>query len=179
MLFRILFVCYENICRSPMAEGAFCHLAATLGAADFFEVESAGTVCYQCGSGPDYRAVRAAERYGIDISAIRARCVDELELTSFDRIFVMDFENHRDMLDMLGDQPVPVHLMTDFSGSDAGTEIEDPYYGDEEGFERTMERLMHSASGILTALRADYGLDGTGKLTDSGDVQSTTGSDER
>lgn len=150
-----------------MAEGAFCHLAATLGVAGHFEAESAGTVGYQCGSVPDYRAVRAAERYGIDISAIRARCVEDLDLGCFDRIFVMDYENHRDMLDMLGDCQVPVHLLTDFSGSDSGTEIEDPYYGDEAGFYRTMERIMRCSMGILTTMQAECGSGFAGDLTDS------------
>jgi protein-tyrosine phosphatase len=155
---KILFVCYENICRSPMAEGAFGHAASLHGADGWFEIESAGTVCYQLGSAPDRRAVRAAGRFGIDISAIRARCIDDLDLGSFDRIFVMDSENYRDMLDALDGLPVPVHMMTDFVHSEAGAEIEDPYYGSEAGFDRTMERLLHSAAGIVAALRVAYDL---------------------
>jgi protein-tyrosine phosphatase len=141
-----------------MAEGAFGHAATLHGADGFFEVESAGTVCYQSGSSPDLRAVRAAGRHGIDISSIRARCIHDLDLGSFDRIFVMDAENHRDTLDALDGLPVPVHMMTDFAHSGAGAEIEDPYYGSEDGFDLTMERLLHSAAGILSALRAEYGL---------------------
>lgn len=155
---KILFVCYENICRSPMAEGAFGHAALQYGAGAFFEVESAGTVCYQSGSCPDHRAIRAAGRYGIDISAIRARCIHDLDLGSFDRIFVMDGENYRDLLYAVEGLSVPVHMMTDFAVSGAGSEIEDPYYGDEEGFERTMERLLHSAAGILSAMQIAYEL---------------------
>lgn len=158
MALRFLFVCYENICRSPMAEGVFAQLAESLGAGTLFEVESAGTVCYQAGSSPDERAIRAARRHGIDISLIRARCIHDLDLERFDRIFAMDFENHRDLLDVLEGRPVAVHMMTEFAGSDAGEEIEDPYYGDESGFDRTLQRLMESASGILSVMRAEYGL---------------------
>jgi protein-tyrosine phosphatase len=141
-----------------MAEGAFGHAASLLGADGWFEIESAGTVCYQSGSSPDHRAIRAAGRHGIDISSIRARCIHDLDLACFDRIFVMDAENHRDMLDALDGLPVPVHMMTDFADSEAGAEIEDPYYGSEAGFDRTMERLLHSAAGILLAMRAAYDL---------------------
>jgi protein-tyrosine phosphatase len=49
-------------------------------------------------------------------------------------------------------------MMTEFALSEAGSEIDDPYYGDETGFDRTMERLMHSASGILSAMQAAYDL---------------------
>ncbi|NTU52765.1 MAG: low molecular weight phosphotyrosine protein phosphatase [Chlorobiaceae bacterium] len=157
MPIRILFVCYENICRSPMAEGAFVSLVSSMGASTFFEAESAGTVGYQSGCCPDDRAVWAAGRYGIDISTIRARCLDDLDLDRFDRIFVMDFENQRDLLDVLGDRLVPVHLMTDFAETGAGREIADPYYGDQKGFDRTMEIIMHSAREILTAMQDVYG----------------------
>ena len=141
-----------------MAEGAFGHAASLFGADGFFEIESAGTVCYQSGSSPDHRAIRAAERFGIDISSIRARCIDDLDLASFDRIFVMDSENHRDTLDALDGLSVPVHMMTDFAHAEAGAEIEDPYYGSEAGFDRTMERLLQSSAGIVAVLRAEYGL---------------------
>jgi protein-tyrosine phosphatase len=141
-----------------MAEGAFSHALSQIGAASYFEVESAGTVCYQSGSSPDVRAVRAAGRYGIDISTIRAQCIHDVDLGGFDRIFVMDGENYRDLLEALDGLPVPVHMMTEFALSEAGSEIEDPYYGDETGFDKTMERLMHSASGILSAMQAEYEL---------------------
>lgn len=146
-----------------MAEGAFGYLAVMRGVSDLFEVESAGTVCYQSGSAPDHRAVCAAGEYGIDISGIRARCIDDLDLDGFDRIFVMDSENLRDLLDALDGYSPRVHLMTDFSGTHAGHEIEDPYYGDEKGFDSAMQLIMHSARGILGAMLVEYALVDSGK----------------
>jgi protein-tyrosine phosphatase len=164
-----------------MAEGAFLHISSLSGADSLFEVESAGTVSYQVGSCPDNRAVRAAKRYGIDISAIRAKCIHDIDLEGFDRIYAMDVENYNDLLDVLGDRSVRVHMMTDFAGSAQGDEIEDPYYGSEEGFDRTMKRLLHSAEGILSTLQAEYGMhtaarymaeDGkTVQISDYGDEQ--------
>jgi len=161
-----------------MAAGAFGHTASLRGADGWFEIESAGTVCYQSGSCPDRRAIRAAERHGIDISSIRARCIEELDLAGFDRIFVMDSENHRDVLDALDGLPVPVHMMTDFAHGDAGTEIEDPYYGSESGFDRTMERLLQSATGILAALQPVYALP-TGEIGAGSNVQCSINGDGR
>ena len=40
---RILFVCAGNICRSPLAEGIFRHLAAEAGRDSEFQIDSAGT----------------------------------------------------------------------------------------------------------------------------------------
>ena len=39
--FRVIFVCHGNICRSPMAEFIFRHLAEEVGRGDEFEVSSA------------------------------------------------------------------------------------------------------------------------------------------
>lgn len=159
MQVRILFVCYENICRSPMAEGMFRHLTVVHGIEDRFDTASAGTVCYQTGSFPDPRAVRAAGRYGIDISDKRAQCIHDLDMNGFDRVFVMDHENHRDVLETLDGRNGPgVHLMTEFAADGAGHEIQDPYYGSEEGFDSTLARLARCAAGILVRLQEEYGI---------------------
>ncbi|MCH9057058.1 MAG: low molecular weight phosphotyrosine protein phosphatase, partial [Planctomycetes bacterium] len=39
----VLFVCMGNICRSPLAEGIFVHMADKRGVLDRFEVDSFGT----------------------------------------------------------------------------------------------------------------------------------------
>lgn len=155
---RILFVCYENICRSPMAEGVFRKLSGQYGLESLFEAGSAGTVCYQSGSQPDSRALRAAARRGIDISGIRARCIHDLELRGYDRIFVMDHENYRDVADALDPfSPIGLHLMSEFAHDGAGEEIEDPYYGPESGFDATLERLSCCAESIIRQLAGAYG----------------------
>ncbi|NTV02970.1 MAG: low molecular weight phosphotyrosine protein phosphatase [Chlorobiaceae bacterium] len=150
---RILFVCYENICRSPMAEGLFTALSDIQGVAHHFEAESAGTVCYQSGSSPDPRAIRAAARSGIDISGMRARCIHELDMSAFDHVFVMDHDNYREVDGVVDGGIGPmVHMMTEFADVPAGTEIEDPYYGPESGFDRTLASLDDCVRGILAHL---------------------------
>lgn len=142
-----------------MAEGVFRELSGRLGLAGFFEAESAGTVCFQTGSRPDSRAVRAAARRGIDISGIRARCIHDLDLGGYDRIFVMDHGNYRDVTDALeACSPTGMHLMTEFAADGDGDEIEDPYYGPEEGFDATIERLAGCAEAILRQMEAAYGV---------------------
>ncbi len=64
----VLFVCLGNICRSPMAEGAFRSAAREAGL-DVL-IESAGTGDWHVGNPPDVRAQATARRYGIDISAM-------------------------------------------------------------------------------------------------------------
>lgn len=150
---NILFVCYENICRSPMAEGVFRNHAEASGFGHSFSIGSAGTCCYQRGASPDVRAVSAASGFGIDISPLRARCIDDLDLHAFDWIFVMDHENYEDigMITGYGERP-RVRLMMSFVPGRADEVIPDPYYGTAQDFMRVMDDLFLASSHILSHL---------------------------
>ena len=49
-MYRILFVCHGNICRSPMGEFILKDLAAKAGLADRFQIESAATSTEEIGN---------------------------------------------------------------------------------------------------------------------------------
>src|SRR5690554_6650878 len=71
--FRILFVCWGNICRSPTAEGIMRRLVADAGLEGVIEVDSAGTSDEHAGSPPDRRALAEADARGLDLRDLRAR----------------------------------------------------------------------------------------------------------
>ncbi|SFD13735.1 protein-tyrosine phosphatase [Chitinophaga sp. CF118] len=89
-------VCLGNICRSPLAEGILRHLAKEKGLN--WEIDSAGTGNWHVGDPPDRRSVAVARRYGIDISSLRGRQFQTTDFSVFDRIYVMDLDNYRDVL---------------------------------------------------------------------------------
>ncbi len=89
-MFRILFVCMGNICRSPTAEGVFRARLAGHRLADAFIIDSAGIEHYHTGDAPDLRAQAAAERRGYDLSRLRARQVEAADFALFDLILAMD-----------------------------------------------------------------------------------------
>lgn len=80
---RILFVCFGNMCRSPMAEG----LARDILGPDAL-IASAGTNAWQ--SSASTEAIEVMHSKGIDISDHQTRNVDNVELDSFDYIIAMD-----------------------------------------------------------------------------------------
>ena len=53
---NVLFVCLGNICRSPLAEGAFRAALKARGLEQFFRVDSAGTGAWHVGETPDPRS---------------------------------------------------------------------------------------------------------------------------
>lgn len=83
---RVLFVCYGNICRSPMAAGIAARLHGDLLAA-----ESAGIGAVS-GARPTPEAVLAVRSlFRADIVNHAARSLDAVDLPSFDAVVAMDF----------------------------------------------------------------------------------------
>lgn len=63
-----------------------------------WEVDSAGTGHWHAGQLPDRRSIVTAGQHGIDITDQRARQFQVGDFERFDKIFVMDMQNLRDVL---------------------------------------------------------------------------------
>jgi protein-tyrosine phosphatase len=138
---RVLFVCTGNICRSPTAEGLARQLAVSLGVAERFEFDSAGTHAYHVGEAPDQRARKAARARGYDLSALRARMVEPEDFERFDLILAMD-RSHLVYLQRICPQHLAhkLDLFLNQSRRFAGQDLNDPYYGGPEGFEVVLDQ---------------------------------------
>jgi len=84
---KILFVCFGNLCRSPMAEGFFN--ASTTPAA--VVAESAGVGAAD-GKPPSPPAVLEMKRRGIDISGHRARNIASVDIAGYEMVVALDRE---------------------------------------------------------------------------------------
>lgn len=89
-------VCLGNICRSPLAHGILEKMAAEAGLD--WQIDSAGTGDWHIGSPPDHRSIAVAQRYGIDISEQTCRRFSRHDFERYDKIYVMDGQNLRDVL---------------------------------------------------------------------------------
>jgi len=154
---RVLFVCLGNICRSPLAEGVFLHLAREAGLEDQFEVESAGTGDWHVGERPDARAQAVARRHGVDLPS-RARQVTPEDLETFDHVLAMDRENLRDLRRLAGrGRTADVRLLRahdPMATSDDDGDVPDPYYGGASGFDLVYDMVHRSCSALLAELTA-------------------------
>jgi len=150
---KILFVCMGNICRSPMAEGHFRELLQQRADHLAITIDSAGTHGYHAGSPPDERAQVATRRRGIDISKLAARNVVEADFENFDYIIAMDRDNLEDLMEKA--DPIyhdRIRLFLDYSQTDTGEDVPDPYYGGATGFERVLDLIEKAAEGLLSEL---------------------------
>ncbi|WP_379921640.1 low molecular weight protein-tyrosine-phosphatase [Erythrobacter sp. R86502] len=134
--FGVLFVCLGNICRSPMAEGAFRAAAVARNLA--CHVESAGTASFHLGCSPDPRAITAARAHGIDIAQQTARQIERDDFFRFSHIIAMDRANLEALRARAPrDGTARLAMLLDAVEGRRGEPIADPYYGAPAAFEAT------------------------------------------
>ena len=154
--FGVLFVCTGNICRSPTAEAIFRRLVADAGMAEAVTADSAGTHAYHVGEPPDPRSQKAAAKRGYDLSALRARTIEDADFQRFDLILAMDQEHYATLSRSAGAAAGhKLKLMMSYARRFKEREVPDPYYGGPQGFERVLDMLEDAAQGLLEALPKD------------------------
>ncbi|MCA9293913.1 MAG: low molecular weight phosphotyrosine protein phosphatase [Phycisphaerales bacterium] len=152
----VLFVCMGNICRSPVAEGLFLHLARERQVDDMFDVDSAGTGGWHAGERADRRALAVARKHGVELPS-RARQVDPVrDWARFHHIIAMDRQNVQDLLNV-GAPSDRLRLLRSFDPALAeakgrALDVPDPYYGDDEGFDAVFAMATHACKGLLEQL---------------------------
>jgi protein-tyrosine phosphatase len=145
---KILIICLGNICRSPTAEAVLRASAKKMEIE--IEIDSAGTIDYHQGNPPDKRAMAAGEARGYSFKGITSRVIQQTDFEYFDLILGADNSNIED-LKMI----CPTHLqykITLFLSHAQGdtTEIPDPYYGGDLGFEIVLDLLEDASKQLLT-----------------------------
>ncbi len=153
---RILLVCMGNICRSPIAEGVLRAKLAAAGLAQRVHVDSAGTHGHHSHEPPDPRAVRRAAQRGYGLADLRARPVRPGDYGDFDWILAMDDSNlawlqqHRP-----AGSAVQLGRLLDHACRHPGiTEVPDPYYGPESGFDQVLDLVEDACDGVVAQVRA-------------------------
>ncbi len=156
---RVLFVCLGNICRSPTADGIFRKLVADAGLAGAIESDSAGTSDYHEGSPPDARAMAAARKRGVDLSAMRARMLEPADLELFDIVLTMDRMVHRSVSSLRRAHrqgKADVRLFLEHAPHLGLSEVPDPYLGGRAGFEHVLDLVEEACKGLLAHIEETY-----------------------
>ena len=141
---KILMVCLGNICRSPLAEGI---LKSKLP--KDFMVDSAGTLDYNAGKSPDHRSIETAQKYNIDISSQKSRLFTAKDFQEYDRIYVMDRNNLKDVLSLSKDENErrKVSLIL------GDQEVPDPFWSEMEDFENVYQMLDKASERIAEEIK--------------------------
>ena len=152
---KILFVCWGNICRSPMAEFVMKDLVNKAGLSDSFEIASAATSSEEIRGGrgnPVYPPARKKlKEHGIDPGGKRARKTTREDYQYYDYLIGMDNVNIRYMKRIYGGDPQgKLSLLLDYCGR-TGQEVADPWYSGD--FETTWRDVLQGCTALLNDLR--------------------------
>uniref|UniRef100_A0A023GHN6 Low molecular weight phosphotyrosine protein phosphatase n=1 Tax=Amblyomma triste TaxID=251400 RepID=A0A023GHN6_AMBTT len=145
----VLFVCLGNICRSPIAEAVFKHVAKERGVLDEWVVDSAATGDWHVGRKPDRRAIQCMKDHKVEMDH-RARLVTTDDFTTFQYIFGMDEANISDLHNLKPKKSTAQIELLGKYDPEGKTIIRDPYYDDgSQGFEDVYVQCLRCCKAFL------------------------------
>jgi low molecular weight protein-tyrosine phosphatase len=151
---RVLFVCTENICRSPMAEALARHHLKQRGLAKKVAVWSAGTQVSWPGRRPDVRVKRLLGQAEVPVGRIKARQVIANHVHRSDLVVVMEPTHMQWLQDNIGQEQGAEMRLLGAYGLDCSpdTAVPDPYYGSLEDFHGVLRQLTAAVVSLVDEL---------------------------
>ncbi len=155
-MYKIMFVCHGNICRSPMAEFIMKKLVKDAGLSEEFVIASSATSTEEIWNGhgnPVYPpARRELQKHGISCDGKHAVQLKASDYDRYDLFVIMDSNNQRNIQRIFKSDPLDkVHKLMKFAGRDA--DVSDPWYSDR--FDIAYQDIYDGCTGLL-----DYLTDG-------------------
>jgi protein-tyrosine phosphatase len=152
--YAVALVCLGNICRSPMADVVLQQRLADAGLDDQVSVSSCGTGDWHVGHPMDSRAAATLQAAGYDPTRHRAQTLDATWFERFDLLLAMDAANLADVRALRGSTPDPdrAMLFRSLDPVDPGSEVPDPYYGGDAGFEEVLAMVERTTDALVAAL---------------------------
>lgn len=153
-VFRVIFVCTGNICRSPMADVVFRQLAERAGLGDRIASASAGTGEWHVGERADKRTREALTRRGYDGEAHRARQFVAADFTRFDLVVALDRSHERILQNWAVDESESdrISLLSTYDPTIGAEDVPDPYYAGPEMFDDVLGMIEHATAALFRQL---------------------------
>ena len=148
----VVFVCWGNICRSPMAERVTQTWAADAGLSGVV-FTSAGVSSEETGNPIDHRAQAVLREHGYEASGHRAQHITAAAVADADLVVALE-DLHVRRLRAVAPDAAHLCLLTDFDPAAVpGSGIDDPWYGGKEGFYDTLASVEAAMPGLMDRIR--------------------------
>lgn len=149
---KVVFVCWGNICRSPIAERVAELAAADAGLTDV-EFTSAATSREEIGAPIDPRARAVLSAHGYRTEGHSAHQITADEIAGADLVVAAE-PLHVDRMLRIAPGARNLSLLSDYDpDAEPGSGLPDPWYGGPEGFEETLAAVEAAVPGVLDAVR--------------------------
>lgn len=149
---KLLFVCLENVCRSPIAKAITLTLARERNVAGLV-VDSAGLSPSLKRAPMDPRARTALERAGLAIPVHKSRAVSEDDFARSDLVIAMDRQVLWGLQALADEQAGrKLSLLSEWMAEPAHPDVPDPYFGPAAGFDEVVRLCRLGVLGLLEAL---------------------------
>ena len=152
-MYKIMFVCLGNICRSPMAQQKLKHMVEKMGRKHEFEIASSATSDENVWNGvgaPVYGPIKTLlERKGISCAGKRAQVLKKTDGEYYDLFLCMDDNNVRNAQRILGEKNAhKCKKLLSYAGETG--DVADPWYT--RDFETAYEDIQRGLDGLLDSL---------------------------
>nr|CAB3219774.1 low molecular weight phosphotyrosine protein phosphatase-like [Phallusia mammillata] len=148
----VLFVCFGNTCRSPMAEAIFKEILCKNKTADKWHVKSCGVSSIQAGAPPSDHGRVCMERRGIfyHIQDHKAKTILKEDFHDFEFILGMDSNNMRVLKQMCEQVECKANIQSLGSYDPLSSDgvIHDPYGGPMEDYESVYQQIFRSCESF-------------------------------
>ena len=147
---EIIFVCFGNICRSPMAEFVMKNLVARAGLEKDFLIESAG--CHaSVGTPLSNGTAHELQKNNVPFTRRTSKQLSSWDYVHFDYLIGLDRSNVRDMREICGGDPDgKIFLLMEFAGEKR--DVADPWYTDD--YETTYDDCLIGCRALLEKISA-------------------------
>jgi len=151
-MYKIMFVCHGNICRSPMAEFIMKKLVADSCLSDRVSISSSATSTEELGN-PVYPPARAElARHGIGCEGKFAVQLKKTDYEKYDLFIGMDTANIRNMNRIFGsDSDGKIYKLLSFAGR--GDDVSDPWYS--RDFDKAYSDINEGCRGLLRYIKEE------------------------
>lgn len=155
-------VCTGNICRSPMAEVVLRDRFEKAGLGDVVVVDSTGISDEEHGNPIDRRAQRVLTAHGYPVPRHSARRVSAVDLAARDLVLAMTSAHAHALRRLAHEDPAAAARVRMFRSFDPDApadgpehllDVDDPWYGDQAGFEVTLAEVEAAADAIVEHVR--------------------------
>lgn len=151
----VLFVCFGNICRSPMAEALFRHLVKEENLSRKITVDSAATCSWQIGFPPHEGTLNILKKYNVSFDGLIGRSLKKDDFWKFDYIIGMDENNIKRIYDITG-KPNHPKIIRMLDLTKYRKDIPDPFFT--KDFDETYRFVSAGCRALLHKIRSEQNL---------------------